>query len=179
MASPPGRIVFGVQQRRRPFSLQPQKTLARWKWRMRMTASSRNHLGGMKTRDFRQMPMVEHVVEVQRVSLIGRGISWVVLKVLSLVLITVIAGIGFATFQYFVRSDAVPLPLAPYSPAAVAASAVPPIDYRQHAPPPGYTGDNVPLPALVAAPPLPQAVGTHLPPHRPVPHAPVHAASPR
>jgi hypothetical protein len=128
----------------------------------------------MKSRDGRQKTTAERV-ETQNVSLIGRGASWIILKVLGLTLFTVVAGIGFAAFKYFVPGEAPPLPPAPFSPAAVAASPAPPIDYRQHPPPAGLT-DNVPLPRstytppppLPHSPPLPAAA--HVPPHRPAPH---------
>jgi hypothetical protein len=107
-------------------------------------------------------------------SLIGRAVSWVILKLLGMTLIAVFAGIGFAAFKYFVPDDVVPQPPAPNSPAAVAASPVPPIDYRQHAA--AAVSDNVPLPAgIVPLPRLPHApplaVATHGPPHRPAAHA--------
>ncbi len=109
---------------------------------------------------------VEHV-ETQHVSLIGRAVSWVILKLLGLTLVTIAAGIVFATFKYLVPDDPVPLPPMPYSPAAVAASPAPPIDYHQHPPPAGLT-DNVPLPApTYAPPPLPRPA-----PHRPAGHPP-------
>jgi hypothetical protein len=127
----------------------------------------------MKSRDGRQKDTAERV-EIQKVSLVSRGASWVILKLLSMTLLTVVAGIGFAAFKYFVPGDAPPPLPAPYSPAAVAASPAPPIDYRQHPPPAGLT-DNVPLPRSTYAPPpppLPRSpplpAAAHVPPHRPV-----------
>ncbi len=136
----------------------------------------------MKSRDGRQTKTAERV-ESQDVSLIGRAASWVILKLLSLTLLTVAAGIGFAAFKYFVPGEATPAPPVPFSPAAVAASPAPPIDYKQHPPPAGLT-DNVPLPRSTYAPPppLPRSpplpAAAHVPPHRPVTHPAQYPPSP-
>jgi hypothetical protein len=136
----------------------------------------------MKSRDGRRKQVAERV-EKQKVSLIGRGASWIILKLLGLTLFTVVAGIGFAAFKYFVPGDAPPPLPAPFSPAAVAASPAPAIDYKQHPPPAGLT-DNVPLPrATYAAPPPvprspPMPAAAHVAPQRPVTHPPQYPPPP-
>ena len=112
-------------------------------------------------------------MQTQHISMISQAFSWIVLKLLGVTLIIIAAGIACATFKYFVPDVAPPLLPAPYSPAAIAASAMPPIDYHQHKPPAGLT-DNVPLPAPAYAPPLPR-----VPPHNPAAHKPLHPRAPQ
>ena len=109
----------------------------------------------MKLRDARRAEKAD-IVHVQRVSLIGRGASWLILKLLGLSLLTVIGGIGFSAWKYVSQDNAPPRMPDPFTPAAVYASPVPPIDYRQHPPPAGLTA-AVPLPApYLPPPPLPR-----------------------
>ena len=123
----------------------------------------------MKLRDARRAEKAD-IVQVQRISLIGRGVSWLVLKLLGLSLLTVIAGIGFSAWKYLSQDSAPPRMPDPFTPAAVYASPTPPIDYRQHPPPAGSVAP-VPLPTsylppvpLPHMPPMPAATH-HLPPH--------------
>ena len=127
----------------------------------------------MKSRDARRAEKAERM-HVQRVSIIGRGVSWIILQSLGLGLFAVAGGIAYSTWKYLTL-DNTPKPPDPFSPAAVYASPTPPIDYSQHAPPAGSTAP-VPLPAPYPPPPLPHApalpVAAHAQPHHMTGHPP-------
>jgi hypothetical protein len=130
----------------------------------------------MKLRDGRRAKKAE-TVDVQRISLLARSASWVILKLLSLSLLTVIAGIGFCGWKYFLQDSAAPRMPDPFTPAAVYASPVPPIDYRQHPPPAGLTAPMPVLAPYLPPPPLPRMpVTAHALPH--AAHRPSHPAQP-
>jgi cytoskeletal protein RodZ len=106
-------------------------------------------------------PPAAERVHIQRVSLLQRGVSWIILKSLGLVLMVVFAGIGFSAWKFLADDHSPPAAPDPFSPAAVAASSVAPIDYSRHPPPAGMT-DAPPLPHSVRSaaapfvePPLP------------------------
>lgn len=115
----------------------------------------------MKSQEMQAQPS-----PVQKLSLIARGVSWLILKTLAVLLLTVFAGIAFSIYKYFVPDPRLVLVPVPFSPAAVYASPVQPIDYRQHPSPQGATAMPAPpLPAFASGPPRHPVPLTHKVPH--------------
>jgi hypothetical protein len=110
---------------------------------MGLSVANDSYRSDMKSRDIRKK--APERIKVQRVSIVGRAASWLILQSLGIALLVVVAGIGFSTWKYLSQEQfAAKLP-DPFSPAAVYASPVAPIDYRQHPPQAGMTAEP-PLP---------------------------------
>jgi hypothetical protein len=70
-------------------------------------------------------------LDLQRGSMVGTALSWLVIKALYITLSVICLGLGIATWKYFTADIVPPATAAPFSPQAVA-TPLPTIDYSLH-----------------------------------------------
>jgi hypothetical protein len=114
-----------------------------------------NRIVAVEYRDFRYSNSFGQV-DLERGSLIGIGLSRLIIRSLQIALFVVFIGIVHCTVKYFTRDPNVVKSPAPGSPEAVIASPQPAIDYRLHPPQHGETASAA---ALAGA--LPPPARTH------------------
>jgi hypothetical protein len=71
-------------------------------------------------------------VELQRGSLVGIALSWVIIQSLKIALLVVIAGLGFSVFKYFAPAPMTAAVTAPFARVAAYSASIIPADYRPH-----------------------------------------------
>jgi hypothetical protein len=106
----------------------------------------------MEYRDFRYTNELGNV-QLERGSLLGICVSWLILKVLGISLVLVVAGISFCSWKYLTLDQVHASTLDPMTPEGVAASHIPPIDYGQYPPRSGLTALITPVVATHAMEP--------------------------